>query len=287
MFWDVTTAEYLNRGNMACPGCLASLSMRHVLKVLGENTIVVIPACCWTIIAGMFPTTALSVPLLHIPFATAAAVASGIKRALKFQGKKNVNVIVWAGDGSTFDIGLQAMSGAAERQEDFIYFCYDNEAYMNTGVQQSSATPPGAWTTTTPSGKEMNSEKKDIMKIVTAHNPTYAATASIVFPEDFYMKIEKAKNKNGFRFVHMHCACPPGWKIDAKDAIKVSRYAVESGVFPLIELGDDNVLHKTYIPENPVPLEVYFHSQKRFKGLKDTDIEILEEKINSKNATYK
>mgnify|MGYP001081423194 CR=1 FL=1 len=287
MLWDVTTVEYLNRGNMACPGCMASLSMRHMLKVMGENTIVVIPACCWTIIAGMFPTTALSVPLLHVPFATAAAVASGIKRALEAQGKQNINVIVWAGDGGTFDIGLQAISGAAARDEDFIYFCYDNEAYMNTGVQQSSATPPGAWTTTTPSGKEIGSEKKDIIGIIMAHDPAYVATASIVFPEDFYMKIKKSKDKKGFRFIHMHCACPPGWKIDSKDAIKVSRYAVECGVFPLIELGEDNILHKTYIPEDPISLGVYFRSQKRFKDLKDADIEMLEDHINTKNAAYK
>jgi pyruvate ferredoxin oxidoreductase beta subunit/2-oxoisovalerate ferredoxin oxidoreductase beta subunit len=286
MFWDVTTVEYLNRGHMACPGCIAALSMRHFLKISGEKTIVVIPASCWSIISGMFPTTALSVPLLHTPFATAAATASGIKRALKVQGKGDVNVIVWAGDGGTFDIGLQALSGAAERNEDFIYICYDNEAYMNTGAQQSSATPPGAWTATTPAGKDIHNEKKDLIGIVKAHNPSYIASATIAYPDDFYIKVNKALKKRGFRFLHLLCACPPGWRIESQDALSVCRYAVESEIFPLIELGDDNKMHKTYIPETPLPLEVYLKSQKRFAKISSEDIEILKKRLSIRNMQY-
>ncbi len=283
MLWNVTTVEYLNQGHMACPGCGASLSMRHALKALGETTVVVIPACCWSIIAGIFPTTALSVPLLHVPFATAAACASGVRRALIAQGKPEVTVMVWAGDGGTFDIGLQALSGAAERREDFIYVCYDNEAYMNTGIQQSSATPPGAWTTTTPAGKELELEKKDILGIIGSHGPAYMATANVAYPEDFYAKFHKASSKPGFRFLHLLSVCPPGWRIDSQDALKVSRLAVESDVFPLMETDDQGRLCKTYTPQRPVSAREYLQSQKRFRRIREEDLELIERRIQERN----
>jgi pyruvate ferredoxin oxidoreductase beta subunit/2-oxoisovalerate ferredoxin oxidoreductase beta subunit len=283
MLWNVTTVEYLNQGHMACPGCGASLSMRHALKALGETTVVIIPACCWSIIAGIFPTTALSVPLLHVPFATAAACASGVRRALIAQGKPEVTVMVWAGDGGTFDIGLQALSGAAERKEDFIYVCYDNEAYMNTGIQQSSATPPGAWTTTTPAGKEFEFDKKDILGIIRSHGPSYMGTANVAYPEDFYAKFQKAHAKRGFRFLHLLSVCPPGWRIDSQDALKVSRLAVESDVFPLMETDDRGRLSKTYTPQRPVTAREYLQSQKRFRRMREEDVELIERRIRERN----
>lgn len=283
MHYDVTTAEYLNRGHMACPGCIAALSMRHLLKIAGENTIVVIPASCWSVISGAFPTTAITIPLLHVPFATAAATASGVKRALIAQGKNDYNVIAWAGDGGTFDIGLQGLSGAAERKEDIIYICYDNEAYMNTGIQQSSATPPGAWTTTTPKGKELILKKKDIIGIVLAHEPAYVATATIAYPEDFYVKIKTALKRRGFRFLHLLCACPPGWKIDSQDALKVCRSAVESDMFPLVELGDNNKLYRTYKPDKKIPLSEYFNMQKRFSNISSENLQIIEKQVEQRN----
>ena len=283
MLWNVTTLEFLNTGHMACPGCGAAMSMRHALKALGEDTIVIIPACCWSIIAGTFPTTALSVPLLHVPFATAASCATGVRRALIAQGKKEVNVMVWAGDGGTFDIGLQALSGAADRREDFLYVCYDNEAYMNTGVQQSSATPPGAWSTTTPGGKDFLYEKKDIINIIRSHKPAYIATGTISYPQDFYNKFQKAKAIKGFRFIHLLCACPAGWKIDSQDALKVTRMAVESGVFPLMELKNgENNMRITYHPRNPISVEDYLRSQKRFRNLKKQDVELLTSQVEER-----
>jgi pyruvate ferredoxin oxidoreductase beta subunit/2-oxoisovalerate ferredoxin oxidoreductase beta subunit len=284
MFFNVTETEYLNRGHMACPGCLAALSMRHLLKIAGEKTIIIIPASCWSIISGAFPTTAISIPLLHVPFATAAASASGVKRALIAQGKRDYNVIAWAGDGGTFDIGLQGLSGAAERNEDIIYICYDNEAYMNTGIQQSSATPPGAWTTTTPSGKEMGTTKKDIIGIVLAHNPAYVATATIAYPDDFYMKIEKALKLRGFRFIHLLCACPPGWKIDSQDSLRICRYAVDSDMFPLLESRDNRKLYRTFKPEKPISLEEYFKLQKRFSNVSKEDLETIEKQLELRNS---
>lgn len=283
MLWNVTKVEYLNSGHMACPGCGASLSMRHALKVLGQDTMVVIPACCWSIIGGLFPTTALSVPLLHVPFATAAACASGVRQALIAQGKENVTVMVWAGDGGTFDIGLQALSGAADRQEDFLYVCYDNEAYMNTGIQQSSATPGGAWTTTTPGGKEFRYNKKDIFGIMKSHHPAYLATASVGHPEDFYAKFARASARTGFRFIHLLSVCPPGWKIDSRDSLKVARLAVQSGVFPLLELGEDQEVRQTVVPEDPVPVGDYLAAQKRFKDMSSEDIQALQAAVDERN----
>lgn len=287
MLWNVTTVEYLNSGHLGCPGCGASLSMRHALKALGEKTVVVIPACCWSIIAGPFPTTALSVPLLHVPFATAAACATGVRRALLSQGQQEVQVMVWAGDGGTFDIGFQALSGAADRNEDFIYVCYDNEAYMNTGVQQSSATPCGAWTTTTPGGKEFAYQKKDLIGIVKAHYPAYMATATVSFPEDFYDKFEKAKKAQGFSFLHLLASCPPGWKIDSQDSLKVTRMAVDSGVFPLIEMDEAGQLRQTHTPNPPIPVAAYLGSQKRFKGLSGEEVQLIQDQVERKSRVYR
>ncbi len=278
--WQITNAELMESGHMACPGCGASLSMRHVLKVLGSETIVVMPACCWAIIAGGQPTTALSVPLLHTPFAVAAAAASGVRQALTAQKKEHIQVLTWAGDGGTFDIGLQGISGAAERHEDMIYICYDNEAYMNTGIQQSSATPHGAWTTTTPGGKDFKYAKKDILAIIKAHNPGYLASATIAYPEDFYAKIEKAKAASGFRFIHLLAACPSGWKIDSQNALEVTRLAVESGVFPLVEMNEQGEIKKTYEPKNPISVKEYLASQGRFKKITAAETEIWQNEIS-------
>ena len=286
-FREIKNVEYMNQGHFACPGCGAALSMRHALKVLGENTVIVMPASCWSIIAGPLPTTALQVPLLHVPFAVSAAVASGVKNAFDSEGKDNINVIVWAGDGGTFDIGLQALSGAAERKEDILYVCYDNEAYMNTGIQKSSATPPGAWTTTTPSGNPIDFEKKDIVNIVISHNPAYVATATIAYPDDFYRKFEKAKNIKGFRFIHLLCSCFPGWRIDSQDAIKVMRLAVESGIFILLEKEGEKDIEVTYRPEKFIPVRDYFKAQGRYRHLSDELIEKIQERINKRLRRFK
>ena len=281
-FTKISNVEYLNRGDFACPGCVAGLSMRHALKVLGEKTVVVIPASCWSIIAGGLPSTALQVPLIHVPFATAGAVASGIKNALIEKGDDDINVMCWGGDGGTFDIGLQAISGAAERKEDIIYVCYDNEAYMNTGIQRSSATPPGAWTTTTPAGNPIIYDKKDMFSIIAAHNPAYVATATIAYPEDFYRKFEKARDLKGFRFIHLLSTCPPGWRIDSKDSIKVLRLAVESGFFVLMEkeMGED--VRVTYKPKKLRDIKEYFKVQGRYKHLDEETILEIQHKVEKR-----
>ena len=272
----VPRRELLDSGHLACPGCGAPLAMRLVLKELGEKTIVVLPACCWSIIAGPFPQSSLHVTLYHTAFETAGALASVIRAALDARGDTETTVMAWAGDGGTFDIGLQALSGAAERNEDFLYVSYDNEAYMNTGIQRSSATPWGAWTTTTPAGHPESSPKKDLLAILAAHRIPYAATATVAYPEDLARKVRTAlAAKGGMRFLHLLSACPPGWKMAADESIEAMRRAVRSNVFPLYEVRDGRDYSITLWPDQELPVEEYFSLQGRFAPVLADD-EILE-----------
>ena len=264
--YTVPPDEVLEPGHVGCGGCGATLSMRLALKALGRDTMIVIPACCWSVIDGPAPFSAAGVPVMHTPFASAAAAASGVRAALDLKGKPDTTVCAWAGDGGTFDIGIQALSAAAERNEDIIYVCYDNEAYMNTGVQRSSATPFGAWTTTTPGGRVKEQQKKDLFAIMLAHRIPYAATATVAYPDDFLAKFTKAKQIRGTRFLHLLSPCPPGWRIPSERAIEFARLAVGARVFPLIESENGQPPRLTVDPPR-VPLERYLEGQGRFKQL--------------------
>ncbi len=267
MRWAIPEAEFMDRGTLGCQGCGGALSMRLVLKEVDGDAIAVVPACCWSIIDGPWPVHALDIPVFHTAFETAAVVAAGIKAAKQIKGK-DTTVIAWAGDGGTFDIGLQALSGAAERNEDIIYICYDNEAYMNTGIQRSSATPAGTWTTTTPAEHPEPRPKKDIMGIMAAHRIPYAATATAAYPEDLARKVRTAVHlTGGMRFLHVLSACPPGWKIGADQSIEAMRRAVQSHVFPLYEIRDGRSYDITLRPEPELPVEEYFSLQGRFAPL--------------------
>jgi len=273
MKFTIPQEENMHPGHLACPGCGGALAMRLALKALGKKTMIVLPACCWSIINGPFPYSAVNVPLFHTAFETAGSVSSGVRAALDVLGKKNINVLAWAGDGGTFDIGLQALSGAAERNDDFIYICYDNEAYMNTGIQRSSATPWGAWTTTTPIIKEQ--PKKNIMEIMAAHRIPYAATASVCYPDDFIRKVKKAKDIKGTRFIHTFVCCPPGWKCSSENSIKLTRLAVQSGLFPLYEIenGTKYTLNRPQqLPADDKMVRQYLQLQGRFSNLGEKDI---------------
>jgi pyruvate/2-oxoacid:ferredoxin oxidoreductase beta subunit len=249
--------------------------MRLVLKEVGDDAIAVLPACCWSIIDGPWPLHALNIPVMHTAFETAAVVASGIKAAKQIQGK-DTTVIAWAGDGGTFDIGLQALSGAAERNEDIVYVCYDNEAYMNTGIQRSSSTPIGTWTTTTPDEHPEPRPKKDIMAIMAAHRIPYAATATAAYPDDLAHKVQTAVAlRGGMRFLHVLSACPPGWKMPADQAIEAMRRAVNTHIFPLYEIRNGRTTTITHWPDHERPIEDYFSLQGRFKPLM-ADPELLE-----------
>jgi len=278
---EIPDQELMTSGHVACPGCGGSLAMRMVLKELGPKTVIALPACCWTIVAGPFPQSALGVPVYHTAFETAAATASGIRAALDMQGDKETTVMAWAGDGGTFDIGLQALSGAAERNENILYVCYDNEAYMNTGIQRSSATPWGAWTTTTPAGTPKSHPKKDMLAIMAAHRLPYAATSTIAHPLDLMAKVRRAKETVGTRFLHILAPCPPGWKTADDQTIDLARQAVNTRVFPLLEI--ENGTTWRFTAEHPhEPVADYVRRQGRFRHLTDEQIAHIQVEVDER-----
>lgn len=272
--------ELVSPGHLACQGCGGSLAMRYALKALGPDTIVTIPACCWSVITGPFPHGALRVPLYNTAFETGAAVATGIRAAAQFQGETETTVLAWAGDGGTFDIGLQALSGMAERNEDVIFSVYDNEAYMNTGIQRSSSTPYGAWTTTTPGSDFKRRPKKDIVKIMMAHAIPYIATASVSHPEDLIRKFKKAKAIRGTKFIHIFAPCPVGWRSQSSHTIKISRAAVKTCLFPLYEIVEGKTYNITVDVKKPQPVETYLSLQGRFKHLSEEEIDVIQKSVD-------
>lgn len=277
----VPVGDFLTSGHLACPGCAGALAMNLVLKALGPDTIVALPACCWSIIAGPWPQSSVTVPLYHTAFETGAAVASGIRAALDARGDTETTVLVWAGDGGTFDIGLQALSGAAERNENILYCCYDNEAYMNTGIQRSSATPWGAWTTTTPVQQPEAHPKKDILGILAAHRVPYLATATVAYPTDLIDKVRKAKTVRGTRFLHILSPCPPGWKSADDATVALSRMAVRTRVFPLLEV-EDGIRWRLTADHPGDPVEPYVRAQGRFRHLTEEGIARIQEDVDAR-----
>jgi pyruvate/2-oxoacid:ferredoxin oxidoreductase beta subunit len=257
----------LRPGNTNCGGCGMSTGLTMLGRALeDENYSMVIPACCGIVTAGAFPTTAYGVPVVASTFASAPAFASGVAAVDELNpdpdGKPR-HVICWAGDGGTYDIGIATLSAAAERNENLIYICYDNEIYGNTGGQRSSATPAAAKTTTTPSGK--GETKKEIIQILAAHRIPYAATLSIAHPDDFRDKIQKALEIKGFRFFLIHAPCPTGWKTEPAESIELVSLAVRSGVFPLYEVFDGVEYRINAEPDGTDPAE-YYDKQRRFSG---------------------
>jgi pyruvate ferredoxin oxidoreductase beta subunit/2-oxoisovalerate ferredoxin oxidoreductase beta subunit len=275
---NVTDRDYMKPGHLGCPGCGAAIAIKFALKALGEKIIMVIPASCASIIVGPYPQSALNIPILHTAFATAGAAASGVRAALDMKGDTETTVLSWAGDGGTFDIGFQSLSGAVERNEDCIFVCYDNEAYMNTGVQRSSATPYGVRTTTTPGQDWKRTRKKNIMETMAAHRIPYAATASIAFPEDMIAKLQKAKEKKGgARFIHIFASCATGWGAPSDMSVKIARLAVQTNIFPLYEIENGTQYTLNYRGDRPV--EDYLHTQGRFKHLSTDDISTIQNMV--------
>ncbi len=280
--------EYFLAGNGSCPGCGLTIGLRNVLKALGKEVYMIVPASCSSVVQSPFPNSSATVPLLNTPFAASAAVASGMVRALKLLNKEGV-VMVWAGDGGTFDIGFATLSGAAERNENILYICYDNEAYMNTGGHRSGATPLASLTGTTPTGKKEN--KKNLPFIMASHKIPYIATGSIAFITDLYDKINKAKNIEGFKYIQFYSPCTPGWLLPTEKSIEVSKLAVQTGLYPLFEI--ENGIFKISPPSKPYlkkekrkPLEEYFKLQGRYKHLTSEDIEKIEKLVDELNEDY-
>ncbi len=276
--------EYLGPGHLACQGCGAALAMRLLLKGVGRQTALVVPACCWSVINGPWHASAVSVPFLHAAFETGASTAAGVSAAFAIRGL-HATVVAWAGDGGTFDIGLQALSGAAERGDDLLYACYDNEAYMNTGIQRSSATLRGAWTTTTPMPGAKRRPKKPILDIMAAHRIPYAATATVAHPEDLVAKVRRARVLHGTRFLHILAPCPPGWRILPEQTLELARLAVDTRIFPLVEIEDGERVRITVLPREPKPVSRYLKPQGRFQHLPPQEVAAIQASVDAAWAT--
>ncbi len=274
--------ELMTPGHLGCPGCGATLAMRYLLKGLGPRTMITVPACCWAVMSGPFPRTAVDVPFLDCAFEATGASIAGLRAGLDARGVKDVQVVGFAGDGGTADIGLQSLSASLERGVDAIYMMYDNEAYMNTGIQRSGATPWGAWTTTTPVGRTKPQEKKDVMAIVVAHDIPYAATASIAFPEDFVKKVETAKGIRGPRFFHVLAPCPPGWKYGPEETVRLGRLAVDARVFPLYEV--EGGRYRITRRAGKKPVREYLEKQGRFAHLTDAEVAEVQRRVDARWA---
>ena len=287
---ELSREEYLLKGHIACAGCGLAISLRLLFKALGNKVIMVVPACCTSVIPGPFPYTSFAVPVQNMLFETAASTASGVVAALRQRGVKDVTVVSWAGDGGTFDIGIQALSGAVERETNFIYICYDNEAYGNTGIQRSGATPYGAWTTTTPTGKRQR--KKDMAFIMAAHRIPYVATACPSYPMDFINKVRKAKEIEGSKFIHLLAPCPTGWRYDTSKTVEMGRLAVQTGMWVLFEIEygkfklnppSDRLVDKA----KRKPVKEYLALQGRFRTLKEGDIEKIQKWVDEDWERYR
>ncbi len=280
--------DFVVSGHRACQGCAEVLAMRLVHKALGRNTIAASATGCMEIITSSYPDTAWAIPWIHVAFENSASVCSGIEagyKALMRKGRypeRKINFIAYGGDGATADIGLQFVSGAMERGHNMIYICYDNEAYMNTGIQRSSSTPFGAATTTSPAGKlsiGQQTWKKNVTEIMIAHEIPYVATISPSYPFDLFRKVKKATEVEGPVYLHCYASCPTGWRMAPELAVQIGRLATESGVFPLYEVENGE-----YTITEPIsklrPIEEYLKPQGRFKHLSKEDIAKIEKRVH-------
>ncbi len=283
----VKKKENFAPGHRACIGCGEALAMRQAFKALDNNVIVVNATGCMEIFASQLPLTSWYLPWIHTLFENAAAVASGIEAGYKAMKRKgvplpeNTKVVAIGGDGATSDIGLQAISGALERGHDFTYICFDNEAYMNTGIQRSSATPFGAATTTSPVGKKSFGQfswKKNMPEIAAAHNIPYVATATHGYPFDLMEKVRKAVDTPGPAYVHILSVCPTGWRSATDTVNRQSRLAVQTGIFPLYEVVNSQYKMSITLPKLR-PVKDYLKIQGRFRHLSDDIIQQIQERV--------
>lgn len=274
---EINQKPMLCSGHAACPGCVEALSVRHVLATIGPDAMAVVPPSCMAIISGPQPFSSLRIPVYQPTLEASAAAASGLRRALDAQGKRDTHVIVLAGDGGTYDIGFQCLSSAAERNENILYFCLDNEGYMNTGAQKSSSTPHYARTGSTPEGKV--TRKKNLTEIMAAHQVPYAATASVGFLPDLIRKVEKAKAIRGFRIITLLVPCIDGWGLPDDGGLMAARYAVECGAFPLYEV-EHGTRYTINRERGDRPVSDYLALQRRYKDVDAVNVAILQDEVD-------
>jgi len=280
MINGLSEQELWAQGHRACSGCGSSLAIRYALKVAGKNTIIVQNTGCMEVVSTPSPQSAWKLPYIHAAFECGAAVASGVERALKKLNKK-VNILAFGGDGGTYDIGFQALSGMIERGHKVCYICNDNEAYMNTGIQRSGSTPKFGHTTTTPSGTKIHAKqefKKPLPFIIAAHRLPYAATASVAFPQDFTKKVETALKQNGPSYIQIFSPCVPGWKYDPSQTIAIAKLAVETGVTPLYEIINGKLIINKKGKRKPV--KEYYKTQGRFKKMTAKELKEMQNHVN-------
>ncbi|AKT33870.1 Pyruvate:ferredoxin oxidoreductase and related 2-oxoacid:ferredoxin oxidoreductase, beta subunit [Pyrobaculum sp. WP30] len=294
---DLPREELFAPGHRMCAGCGAAIAMRWITKTIGPNAVIANATGCVEVTTTPYPETAWMHPYIHVAFENSAAVASGVEAAIKALKRKGMwdagdtKVVVIAGDGGTYDIGLQSLSGMLERRHGVLYILYDNEAYMNTGIQRSGSTPKYAWTTTTPVGTAVKGKiqwKKDIMGIVTAHRVPYAATASVAYILDMVNKIKTALEytEEGPTFLHIYAPCVPGWRYPENKTVEIARLAVETGYFPLYEW-DHGKLKLNPPSSNHLdkskrkPLKEYLKLQGRFAHLTEQEIAEIEKELDA------
>ncbi len=290
----ITAEDYLAPGHRACLGCGEELAVKLVSKALGKDIIIVNATGCTEIVSSPFPYTSWRVPWIHTLFENTAAVVSGIEGGIKVLVRKGryhnkTKVVAMAGDGATADIGIQALSGALERRHNFIYFCFDNEAYMNTGIQRSSATPFGASTTTSPAGSVSIGQttwKKNMPAIVAAHDIPYVATASPSYPFDLINKVNKAKNIDGPSYIHVLSVCPTGWRAPTDSAIELGRLAITTGIFPLYEIEEGKYTLNVDIHQLR-SVEEYLKLQGRFRHLSAENIAFIQDRVKTEYVKLK
>lgn len=280
------TNDELFYGHKACGGCGESLAVRLAMKILGERTFASLPAGCMSAVSFIYPNMSFTTNAIITPFASTGAMAAGVAAGLKALGIKDTHSVGFAGDGGTADIGIQALSGAIDRGDQIIYFCNDNEAYMNTGIQKSGLTPYGTRTTTSPAGENLPgsiTQKKNMFEIVAAHDIAYAATASVGYLEDFMMKVQKAKATKGTSYIHILAPCPTGWGTATEITVSLAKEAVDCGLWYLAEYENGEfTLNKN--PKEFASIENYVKQQGRFKHLKSEDIAVLTENRDKKWA---
>jgi pyruvate ferredoxin oxidoreductase beta subunit len=278
--------DLIQRGGSLCPGCGASIALQYALNTLGRKTVLLTTpgcACMGTLTFDM--RNIVKVPQLFTLFENPAAPATGVKAGLDRKGVE-INVLCFMGDGGTVDLGLGGVTGVAERGDPIIYVCYDNEAYMNTGIQRSGSTPYGAWTMTTPLGERSRGKcrfRKDMPHIMASSGAAYVATASIAYLQDYVRKIRRAEevtqNDEGMAYIHVQAPCPTGWRFPTKDTIGVARLAVQTGLWPLLEIYEEESRH-SLVPRERAPVREYLMLQGRFRHLTDEQIEIVQKRVD-------
>ena len=282
---DVPKEELVKGGAPLCSGCPGSLGLRLALKALGKRTIIINASGCMTLFTT-FPNMPTRVPWLHIAIENAAAGATGVRAALDQLGRsRGVNILCFAGDGATYDIGFQALSGAVSRGDDFIFVCYNNNSFSNTGVQMSSATPYGAYTSTTPvkEGAGNLMRRKPLAKIIAAHGAPYVAQTCVSNPLDYIKKLQKAASIPGPKFIDLLAPCPTGWGFDASKTVEVGELAVKTGAWPLYEVQDSRFT-LSYSPAKLLPIREYLKTQRRFAGLSEKTVQEIQAQVDKQWA---